>query len=146
MNKACEKLENRLKEYKNENIASYLQSLKLSNNNEHCLWSATKYLKCPAQRSVPIKNRDNTWCRSNKTKVMAFASFLTKTFSQHDLNGTSNEEEILNFLNIPCPMDLPIKPVRFSEVKNGTKKINNKKDPGYDAIDATPVKLLTKNV
>ncbi|XP_053960561.1 uncharacterized protein LOC128864828 [Anastrepha ludens] len=60
-----------------------------------------------------------------------------------DISGTSSDEvEILNFLESPCQMDLPISKISNNEVTTEIHRLNNYKSPGYDYIDSKVVKAL----
>lgn len=70
-----------LEKEKNQNLGQYLSKLRPQNKNkEHDLHRATKYLKRPVKRNVPIKNVNGVWCRSDEQKSTAFAEFLENTF------------------------------------------------------------------
>ena len=130
-----------LERERNEDINSYLRELKPQNKNkEYELYNATKYLKRPVKRNIPIKNSNNAWLRTDKEKSNAFADHLESTFKPHCTNNCS--DDIINFLDIACQMDLPIKHITPKETKMEISALNNKKSPGYDKIDAHTIKLL----
>lgn len=80
-NRAANHLKRKLKDYKNNCTGNFLTRLSPNNYNEHKLWIATKYLKRPQRRNVPIKNSDGIWCKSDKSKADAFKLFLENTFT-----------------------------------------------------------------
>lgn len=126
---------------RNENTGQYLRKLKPQNKNkEHELYNATKYLKRPAKTNVPIKNANGLWCRTDVQKSTAFAEHLEKTFKPQRIN--INDSDILNFLDVACQMDLPLKRVTPNETKSEITSLNNKKSSGYDKIDAIAIKSL----
>lgn len=54
-NRAARHLKKRLKQIKNDSVGRYLSELSPLNNNEYNLHRATKYLKRPQKRNIPIK-------------------------------------------------------------------------------------------
>lgn len=143
-NKATSHLKKRIAETKNANLANFLRNLSATNNNDHSLWKATKYLKKPTTRDVPIKRPDGTWCRSSKNKADEFADHLETIFQPNYFNNNSEESNIITFLETPCQMDLPIKSFSPREVLDEITKLNNFKSPGYDKIDPIVAKSLSK--
>ena len=77
-------------------------------------------------------------------KLNAFADHLELTFKPHYSNNCS--DDIINFLDIACQMDLSIKHITPKETKIEINALNNKKSPGYDKIDANTIKLLPPKV
>jgi hypothetical protein len=60
-------------------------------------------------------------------------------------NDNNNTENIVKiFLDIACPMTLPIKPFSPKEVKEEINKCNNHKAPGFDLITGQILKKLPK--
>lgn len=143
-NRSSNQLKLRLKELKNQNLKNFLSSLNTNNkNNENSLWNATKYLKRPKSRNVPIKTADGIWCRSDESKANAFKQHLEETFQPFSLCNNPHAKEILNFLDVSCQMDLPIKHFTIREIRSEIRKLN-KKSPGYDLIDGRVLKSLPK--
>ena len=143
-NRACRYLSARLDKFKNDSQSEYFQQLDARRNDEYSLWKATKYIKRPAKRNVPIRDSTGVWCRSDSTKAQTFKTHLENTFTPHALSDMSNTLMIENFLDVACQMDRPIKHVSPSEVASAVKKLNNTKTPGYDCIDSKAIKLLPK--
>lgn len=143
-NRAANYLKKRLQDYKNDSVNNFLRNLDVTKNNEYSLWKATKYLKRPAKRNIPIKNANGNWSRSDKSKANVFKEHLENTFTPFDLNNAFDRDEVLKFLDIPCQMDLPIKHVTPSEVKKAISELNNSKSPGFDSIDSKVAKSLPK--
>lgn len=114
--------------------------VKISSNKQHDLFNATKFLKRPVKRNVPIKNINNIWCRTDLEKSIAFAGHLETTFKPQCSNN--NAADILNFLDNACQMDLPINHITPHETKMEINILNNKKSTGYDKIDAVAIKSL----
>ena len=125
-------------------MKKFLNNLDISRNDEHSLWKATKYLKRPTRRNIPIKDANGDWCRCDKSKANTFKEHLEQIFNPFSLNNPEDRCEIENFLDIPCQMDLPITHITPSEVRNAISKLNNTKSPGYDNIDSRVVKSLPK--
>lgn len=143
-NRASQYLKKRLREYKNELVKNFLKNLDIARNDEYSLWKATRYLKRPTKRNVPIKDDNGDWCRYDSSKANTFKTHLEKTFNPFELNNTADRQQIENFLDIACQMDLPIKHITPEEVKSTVNKLNNTKSPGYDNIDVKVVKFLPR--
>lgn len=126
---------------RNDSINSYLKALKPQNKDkEYELYKATKFLKRPSKRNVPIKSSDGTWCKTDKEKSTAFAAHLEDTFKPHSTN--TNDGDIRNFLDVACQMHVPIKHISPLETKKEINLLNNNKSTGYDNIDAFTLKHL----
>lgn len=143
-NKAANYLKKRISEVKNENLANFLRNLNSTNNNEYNLWKATKYLKKPAKRNIPIKGPNGTWCRSSKSKADSFSEHLEQIFQPFPSTNIADENLTKRFLETACQMDLPIKAFSPREVQNEISKLNNLKSPGHDKIDSKVAKSLSK--
>lgn len=145
-NRSSSELKSRIREFKNEETSNFLKNLNVhvSKNDEHCLWNATKYLKRPIKRNIPIKDIHGNWCRSDKNKAEAYSKFLENTFQPFIFNSNEDVTEIEEFLDCPCQMDLPIPHIPPQEVQKEIKLLNNKKTPGYDQITAIVAKTLPK--
>lgn len=143
-NRAKNSLTNTLKEYKNDSINAFLSNLSPSNNKEHSIWKATKFLKRPQKRNIPFKNTCGVWCRNDKNKSEAFKEFLEETFSPFSFCEAEDERKIKDFLDVPCQMYRPIKHCSPREVEREIIKLNPKKSPGYDFIDAKILKSLPR--
>ena len=144
LNRATNHLKKRSKEFKNENTKVFLRKLEVKRNDDFNLWKATKYLKRPIKRKAPIKGADGSCRRSDLSKASEFRNHLEKTFNPFSLSSQSQIDNILHFLDVPCQMDLPIKHVTPSEVKTFINKLNSKKSPGYDGINANVLKMLPR--
>lgn len=103
---------------------------------------ATKNFKRPVKRNIPIKDSNDSWCRTDNQKATAFANHLEETFKPFSFN--SNESNILNFLDSACQMDFPIPHITPNEVSSEISILNKTKTPGYDKIDAIVAKSLPK--
>lgn len=143
-NRAANHLKKIMKEYKNACTGNFLINLSPAHNNEHNLYKATKYLKRPQQRNITIRDNNGSWCRTDKSKASAFKTHLEKIFTPFSTCSNQDSNEILNFLDVPCQMCLPIKPFRTKEIENEVRKLNSKKSPGFDLIDGKVIKSLPK--
>lgn len=143
-NRAAQQLKRRLKQAKNDSVGRYLSKLSPLNNNEYNLYKATKYLKRPQKRNISLKDSDGTWCRSDGSIANAYKAFLEETFSPFSFSNITDSEKISCFLDSPCQMCLPIKPFTVREVEEELKKLNGKKAPGYDKINAKVLQALPK--
>lgn len=145
-NRASSQVKTRIREFKNEETANFLKSLNInvSKNDEHCLWNATKYIKRPIKRNIPIKDINGSWCRSDKNKADAYSNYLENIFQSFNFNSDADVKEIEEFLCCPCQMDFPIPHIPPQEVQKEIVMLNNKKTPGYDRITATVAKSLPK--
>lgn len=130
-----------LAQEKNQNTGLYLSKLRPHNKNkEHDLYGATKYLKRPVKRNVPIKNANGLWCRSDEQKSMAFAEYLENTFKPNCTN--TDDSDIMHSLDIACQLERPIRHITPSEIKQEINVLNNNKSTGFDKIDAKAIKSL----
>ena len=122
----------KLIEYKNDSVKAYLKSLVVSETDEYSLWRATKCLKRPSSRNIPIKGSNGEWCRSHKSKGNTFKEYLEETFIPFNEFTSSQQDEINYFLDIHCQMERPI------------KSLNNTKSSIYNLINPKIIKLLPK--
>lgn len=143
-NRAARQLKQALIKIKNDWFEEYTRGLSATEITDYSLWKATKYLKRPKQYSPPLKNIDGSWAKSSNEKASAFAKHFLTVFQPFPLDPTYNEHEIevLNYLDSPLQLSLPITPFTPSEIKNVLlKEVGLKKSPGYDLIKG---EILTK--
>lgn len=125
---------------KNQNTGHYLSKLRPHNKNkEHDLHRATKYLKRPVKRNVPI-NANGLWCRTDEQKSTAFAEYLENTFKPNCTN--TDDRDIMHFLDVACQLERPIRHITPNETKLEINALNNNKSTGFDKIDAKAIKSL----
>jgi len=74
---------------------------------------------------------------------MTFADHLQQVFSSHYLPNPT-DDAISAFLDVPCPLSLPIKPFSSKEVIEALTHINVRKAPGYYLISGKVLKELPK--
>lgn len=143
-NKASQKLKTLIKETKNENLQSYLETLSPTSDTNYSLWKATKSLKRPKQQATPLKTQMGKWARSDSEKADTFARHLQRVFQPLPSNNQNHNSEIEKYLSSPTQMCLPLKHITPKELKQEIGKLQAGKCPGYDQIDATLLKHLPK--
>ena len=143
-NRASKDLKQLLLDSKSKSLEAYLANLE-PGNVEHNLWNATKYLKRPIRRVAPIQTPSGTWCRTSQEKANTFAEHLRNSFQPFQLCDSSDLKVTTQFLDAACPMDLPIREIRSSEIQEEIANLKLTKSPGYDQIDASALKLLPQN-
>lgn len=140
-NLACKSCTELLEKERSDNTSQYLQKLSPRKpNQEDYIFNATKYLKKPANRNVPIKNVSGSWCRTDVEKAIVFSEHLEQTFQPHDT--TVDDNDVQSFLDAPCQLEFPIRHITPSEVKEEIRNLNTKKSTGYDKIDAKAIQSL----
>jgi len=77
------------------------------------------------------------WAKSDKEKADLFAEHLSEVFTPHNNNQSQEVEQELKSL---IHQQDRLKPFTLKDIKNGIKKLNNKKAPGIDLITATMLK------
>lgn len=87
---------------------------------------------------------DGTWCKSDYEIAQSYKLFLEDSFTPFNFCSDKDYQEIIDFIDTPCQMSEPIKPFSFREVLQEINKLNLKKSPGYDKIDAKAIKFLPK--
>ena len=139
-NRLRRKLHRALTKMRNNTFERYITSL---NKEDHTIWKATKKFKRPQTAIPPIRKADGTWAKSDPEKATTFADHLKQVFSPlPNING--NQEEIINFLDVPCQMAPPIKPFTPGETQREIENLNEHKAPGYELITATILKQLPR--
>jgi len=118
-NRACKDLSRMLLDLKSKSLEAYLADLEPC-SADHKLWNATKYLKRPTRRIAPVRSLTGAWCRSNQKKANAFADHLRSSFQPFDLCDPEDLQETLHFLDVACPMDLPIPEIDCEKIKDLT--------------------------
>lgn len=144
LNILMKKLKRTLQKEKEQYIRSYLEKLSPSNSGEYSLWKATKKLKQPQQVNPPLRKNDNSWAKSNEEKASLFAVHLQNVFTPNPREiSVVEEEEIHSLLAEPYQLELPLKNILVSEVKQVIiQEICCKKAPGYDLITGKILKEL----
>uniref|UniRef100_A0A1Y1KFT3 Reverse transcriptase domain-containing protein n=1 Tax=Photinus pyralis TaxID=7054 RepID=A0A1Y1KFT3_PHOPY len=136
-NRLTRRLRTVLLDCQNAKFNYYLKNLK---QEDHTIWRATKGFKRPQVGIPPIRKTNGDWARSNKEKSNTFAEHLSKVFQP--LESNIADETIEEYLDIPCQMSLPIKPISPAEIRSEIKKLNDNKAPGYDLITEQVLKML----
>lgn len=143
-NKASEELKHLTKAMKEDELQSFLRNLKPSPDTNYSLWKATRKMKRPKMHVPPIRAPTGSWARSDSEKASTFAEHLKLVFKPFPGLNLTHNEEVLNSLNSPLQMCLPLMYTSPTEVANEIKNLKEGKSPGYDEIDATMLKHLPK--
>lgn len=139
-NRLRRKLHKALTNARNTTFEHYITSL---SKDDHTIWKATKKFKRPQISIPPIRKDDGSWAKSDPEKAATFAKHLEQVFTPlPNLSPTDNEIE--NFLEIPCQLSLPIKSFSPREVIQEIKNIGMHKAPGYDLITGTILRQLPR--
>ncbi|KAL1460251.1 hypothetical protein WDU94_012177 [Cyamophila willieti] len=133
LNNLTRELQKLLKKRNNEIIEDYLINL---NTKDNSLWKPTKKLKRPQQRVPPIRKPDDTWAKKDSEKSDLFADHLIEVFKPFpaDADSVRHEEEIIKFLDVPCPLSLPTKPITPADIYFTLKGSKMRKAPGFYLI------------
>lgn len=142
-NKSCKELKKLLQEYNHKKLNDYLTELSPCERGDKNLFNATRDVKKPIARIPPIQDPSGLWLKTNQDKSNAFAEHLEEQFSPFPSNN--DDSEIIEYVNAPTQMDLPIRPFNVREVKEEIKRLNNRKASGSDGISPTLVKALPLN-
>lgn len=130
VNRLSSRLKKEIKNWKNDTMSSYLNSLSNDKTTDYSLWKSTKYLKRPITQIPPIRSQNNSWARSNKEKVDVFAQHLENIFQPHNVDEHNIED-------IPrsTTADIAITPTSPEEISKIIKNnIKTKKSPGFDLV------------
>lgn len=71
-------------------------------------------------------------------------SLYVTFFQPFGFSSVNDSDEMHNYLDIACQMDLPIKHISPNEVKQEIVQLNDRKSPGYDSINGIVIKNLPK--
>jgi hypothetical protein len=142
-NRASQSLKRYLYRIKNQQFENFTENLSASEATDYSLWKVTKNMKQPKQHIPPILRLDGTWAKSDLEKSEAFAEYFAGVFKPNSPNVNPSDLEILEYLDTPNQLELPIKPFMPAEVKDIIKNnLNAKKSPGYDLITGKILKEL----
>ena len=144
LNRASKLIKQLLEDLRTSSVQDYLQQLTATQATDYSLWKATKRMKQPQPHIPPILNSAGQWARSDEEKAKCFAEHLEKVFTPFTSSiSTDDEKEIENFLKAPFQLDLPVKNIKFSEVKNIIQnELNPNKAPGFDLITGKIIQEL----
>jgi exonuclease III len=145
-NRLAKELKQLLHNIKNSSVQHYLAGLTPTDETNYSLWKATRKLKRPQHHVPPIRKPNNTWARTEEQKAETFAEHLETVFSPHKQQlPTINDDTILQQLNIPHQMALPLSKIRIQELEQIIKRDTHPtKAPGYDLITGKILKELPK--
>lgn len=137
-NRLNNELKNRIREFKNETLSSFLQNLTTDASTAYSLWKAAKRLKRPQIQNPPLKGPDGKWIGNPKQKAKLFAEHLSNVFKPFPPSAGGQSLELLNKED---EEEIPF--VSLREVKSLCRhKLSNKKAPGYDLITAQIMKEM----
>ena len=130
---------------KNDWFEEHTKGLSPNEATDYSLWKSTKYLKRPKQHIPPIRNEDGSWAKSTLEKAAAFSRYFSEVFKPFLPDPQADDDDIINYLESPNQMSLPIKSFKPSEVTNVIRnEISSKKAPGYDLITGKILKELPR--
>lgn len=133
-NTAARQLTRQIKEYENKSFSNYIQALSPTAETNYSLWKATRKLKRPQQHISPIRKEDGTWARSAEEKVECLAKHFASVFKPAE-NVSTIENKVLEYLDAPLQLSLPIEHFNSREVEQTIKKHTHPaKSPGFDLI------------
>jgi hypothetical protein len=143
-NRIANELKQLLQNIRNTMVQHYLAGLTPTDETNYSLWKATQKLKRPQQHIPPIRKPNNTWARMEEQKAETFAEHLATVFSPHEL-PTINEDTVLQQLNTPHQMALPLSKICTKEAEQTIKRDTHPtKAPGYDLFTGKILKGLPK--
>jgi hypothetical protein len=145
-NRSSQELKRLILDFKNENFRQYLESLSASSESDYSLWKATKKFKRPVNIIAPLRKPNGLWARDSAEKAGSFAEHLSKVFEPFPSTlDPAEEHDIIDFLNAPFQMSLPIEPFTVADIENVIKnEINPNKVAGFDLIKGKTLKELPK--
>ena len=114
----------------NATFEKYITSLSPEDTS---LWKATKGFKRPQVSIPPVWTSDGSWAKRDTEKATAFGDYLRQVFTPHS-SFHPHDLVVSDFLDVPCPMSLPISPFSPAEVSAVIARLNVRKAPGYDLI------------
>ena len=81
------------------------------------LWKATKGFKRPQVSIPPVRTLDGSWSKSDTEKATDFGHYLRKVFTPQS-SFHPYDFVVSDFLDLPCPMSLPISPLHLGSVSS----------------------------
>lgn len=143
LNRATQQLKRMLQHTKNQWFEEFTSSLSSFADTNYSLWKVTKSLKQPKLPIPPIQKVDGSWAKSSVEKSEVFLNHFENVFKPNLINGNNNDG-ILEYLNSPNQLSLPITSFRLPEVIDIIKKeLKPNKAPGYDLITGRVLKELS---
>jgi hypothetical protein len=94
-NKLAKELKNLLHNLKNKGTQVYLKGLTTTEVTDYSLWKATLKMKRPQHHIPPIRINHNSWAKTDKQKVTAFAEHLALVFQPFPSQLSVMEEEAI---------------------------------------------------
>lgn len=144
LNRAAQNLKRHLFIVKNQWFTEYSENLSPSASSDYSLWKATKHITNRPQSNLPpILKQDGSWAKSNLEKSEVFGTHFESVFKPH--NDDNPSDQVLEYLDSPLQMTLPVKPFSPSEIRNTIgKDLKEKKSPGHDLITGKLLKELPR--
>lgn len=146
LNRLTRRLQFALKKRNNEILEDFLINL---NTHDGSLWKTTKKFKRPTQRIPPLRKGNTSWAKKDGEKCQLFAEHLTEVFKPFPASpdvDPQEQEDIENFLHIPCPLSLPAKSISAADIRFTIKTMKVKKAPGFDLITGKIIQELPEKV
>lgn len=144
LNRASQQLKRLLKRLKNEWFQEFSSSLTPLQDTNYSLWKVTKSIKQPKTPIPPLLKQDGSWAKSDQEKANTFAEYFQNVFKPNPGDLAENQL-IINFLDTPNQLTLPIVPFKPSEVKHVIlSTLSPKKAPGHDLITGEILKQLSR--
>jgi hypothetical protein len=144
LNRAAQQLKRALHKLKNEWFCEFSSSLAPTEASNYSLWKVTKSVKQPQTHIPPILKSDGSWAKSDKEKSEEFSKYFQDVFKPFYQNLPISDH-IIEYLDSPQQLSLPIIPFKPSELKNVViSELKDKKAPGYDLITNKILKELSR--
>ena len=143
LNKTTNDLKILLKNYKQQAIQTYLESLTPTEATDYSLWKATKRLQRPQTPNPPLRTPGAEWAKSDDQKVNTLADHFEHVFQPHTYDQTGNDKQdtphALGTNMLPAN---PIKKFTVADVRVAINYLRTTKVPGYDLITGEILKKL----
>lgn len=144
LNRASQNLKRELCNLKNEWFQEFTSNLSPTETTNYSLWKVTKSIRQPKTSIPPIMKSDGTWAKSDTEKSDEFSKHFDQVFKPFFQN-LNIPDDIIEFLDSPQQMSLPISPFKPSDIKDVIQKeLKAKKAPGYDLITNKILKELSR--
>lgn len=138
LNNLAQSLSRQIKWFKENSLKNHLTELSAKKESNYSLWKATKESKKSVAHNAPIKKLDGTWAKSNREKAEIFAEHLADIFQPN----ADASDIVVNDITNSYENSIPL--VRRKELLKDIRSLKSKKAPGFDLIDATVLKNLSK--
>ncbi len=112
-------------------------SLDTSKNTNYSFWKVAKVARKPPDHIFPLRRQDGTWAKSEQERADVFADRLQNTFQTNYID--SDLHPVTKYNDGPS-----IKPITPKEIRSAIDKLNLRKAPGLDLVDAKILKEVPK--